>query len=67
MQWQLYGVVAASIAVCFGLYWMLGRRERIAAKGLEKYGISKEEYDKLSDEEKEKLKKTKDNTISEQI
>ena len=32
MQWQLYGVILASIAVCFGLYYMLGRRKRIANK-----------------------------------
>lgn len=29
MQWQLYGVILAGIAVCFGLYYMLGRRKRI--------------------------------------
>lgn len=29
MQYQLYAVIAAAIAVCFGLYWMLGRRERL--------------------------------------
>ena len=29
MQWQLYGVILAGIAVCYGLYYMLGRRKRI--------------------------------------
>lgn len=56
MQFQLYGVVAAGIAVSFGLYWMLGRRKRIAQKASEKYGISLEEYRSLSEEEREKLK-----------
>ena len=57
MQWQLYGTVAASIAVCFGLYWVLGRRKRIARKVKETYGISMDEYEELTDEERKKLKK----------
>ena len=32
MEFQLYGVVIAGVAVCFGLYWLLGRRTRIAIK-----------------------------------
>ena len=32
MQWQLYGVILAGIGVCFGLYYMLGRRKRITEK-----------------------------------
>ena len=32
MNWQLYGVIITSIGVCFGLYYMLGRRKRIANK-----------------------------------
>ena len=56
-QWQLYGVIIASIGVCFGLYWMLGRRKRIAQKVKERYGLSIEEYDALTDEERKKLKK----------
>ena len=32
MGWQLYGVIISSIGVCFGLYYMLGRRKRIANK-----------------------------------
>ena len=56
-QWQLYGVIVASIGVCVGLYWMLGRRKRIARKVKEMYGISMEEYEELSDEERKKLKK----------
>ena len=56
-QWQLYGVVVASIGVCYGLYWMLGRRKRIAQKVKEMYGISMEEYEALTDEERKKLKK----------
>jgi UDP-N-acetylmuramyl pentapeptide phosphotransferase/UDP-N-acetylglucosamine-1-phosphate transferase len=55
-QWQLYGVIVASIGVCFGLYWMLGRRKRIAAKVKEQYDISMEEYENLTDEEKKQLK-----------
>ena len=56
-QWQLYGVIVASIGVCVGLYWMLGRRKRIARKVKEMYGLSMEEYEELSDEERKKLKK----------
>lgn len=55
-QWQLYGVIVAGIAVCFGLYWMLGRRKRIANKVKELYGISMEEYENMTDEERNKLK-----------
>lgn len=57
MKWQLYGTIVASIVVCFGLYWMLGRRKRIARKIKETYGISIDEFNDLSDEEREKLKK----------
>ena len=57
MQWQLYGTVAASIAICFGLYWMLGRRKRIARKVKETYGIDMDEYEELTNEERKKLKK----------
>ena len=57
MQWQLYGTVAASIAVCFGLYWMLGRRKRIARRVKETYGISMDEYEELTNEERKELKK----------
>ena len=56
-DWQLYGVVVGGISVCFGLYWMLGRRKRIADKVKEMYGISVEEYEQLSEEERKKLKK----------
>ena len=56
MKYQLYGVIAAAIAVCFGLYWMLGRRKRIAKRLAEKYGVSMEEYENMTDEEREKLK-----------
>lgn len=56
---QLYGVIAAGIAVCFGLYWMLGRRKRIARKVKEQYGISMEEYENMTDEEKKQLKNRK--------
>lgn len=55
-QWQLYGVVLAGIAICFGLYYMLGRRKRLAQKVEEKYGISMEEYQNMSDEDRQKLK-----------
>ena len=56
-DWQLYGVIVGGISVCFGLYWMLGRRKRIADKVKEMYGISMEEYEALTDEERKKLKK----------
>lgn len=56
-QWQLYGVIVASIGVCFGLYYMLGRRKRIAAKIKEMYGIDMEEFDAMTEEERKKLKK----------
>lgn len=52
MQWQLYGVVFSGIAVCFGLFWMLGRRKRIAKKMKESSGMSMNENDGLPDEEK---------------
>ena len=52
---QFYGVVVMGIGVCFGLYWMLGRRKRLKAKVLEKYHLSLEEYNSLSDEERKKL------------
>lgn len=55
-QWQLYGVIAASLAVTFGLYYMLGRRKRLAKKVKEKYGVSIEEYDSMSDEDLKKIK-----------
>ena len=54
-QWQLYGVIIAGIAVCFGLYWMLGRRKRIANKVKEKYGMTIEEYESLTEEEEKEL------------
>lgn len=31
-EYQLYAVIVAGIIVCFGLYWMLGRRKRISPK-----------------------------------
>lgn len=61
MEYQLYGVIAASIAVCFGLYYMLGRRKRIAEKVKEQYGISIEEFENMSDEERRQLKSIKRN------
>ena len=61
-QWQLYGVIVASIGVCFGLYWMLGRRKRKAAKVKELYGLSMEEYEALTDEERQRLKNVKSHT-----
>lgn len=57
MKWQLYGVVAASIAICFGLYWMLGRRKRIANRIKELYGITMDKFEELSDEERQQLKR----------
>jgi len=62
-QWQLYGVIVASITVCFGLYYMLGRRKRIARKVKEMYGISIEEYEEMSDEERRRLKKINESDV----
>jgi len=56
-KFQLYGVIVASLGVTYGLYWMLGRRKRIAQKVKEMYGISMDEYEALTDEERKKLKK----------
>ena len=61
-HWQLYAVVAASIGVCFGLYYMLGRRKRIARKIREMYGLSIEEFDALPDEERERLTRSSNRT-----
>ena len=55
-QWQLYVSVIAAVSVCVGLYWMLGRRKRLAQKVAEEYGISIEDYEIMSDEERKKLK-----------
>lgn len=51
--WQLYAVIVSAIGVCFGLYWMLGRKKRIARRIREKYGLTVEEYEQLLDEGKE--------------
>ena len=59
VDYQLYGVIAASIAITFGLYWMLGRRKRIAKKVHDRYGISISEYEEMSDEERKQLKPRK--------
>ena len=53
--WQLYGVIAAAIAVCCGLYYMLGRRRRIAKKVREKYGVSVIEFEGMTNEERRQL------------
>lgn len=58
-QWQLYVSIIATVVVCFGLYWMLGRRKRMAKKAAEMYGISMEEFENMTDEEREKLKQQK--------
>ena len=55
-QWQLYGVIAAGIAISFGLYWVLARRKRIAEKIKEQYGITIEEFEQLTEEEQKQLK-----------
>lgn len=60
MHYQLYGVILAGIAVCYGLFWMLGRRKRMAQKVAETYGISIEEYENMSEEERERLKSKDD-------
>ena len=54
-SYQLYGVIAAAIAVCFGLYYMLGRRRRIAKRVREKYGVSVIEFENMTNEERRRL------------
>lgn len=56
-SYQLYGVIAAAIAVCFGLYYMLGRRRRIAKRVREKYGVSVIEFDNMTNEERRRLQR----------
>lgn len=53
--WQLYGVTVAAIAVCFGLYYMLGRRKRIAKSVREKYGVSMIEFESMTNEDRRQL------------
>lgn len=53
MQWQLYGVIVASVAVCFGLYYMLGRRRRIAQRLQERNKRNGDQYAYLPPEERE--------------
>ena len=60
MGYQLYGVIAAGVAVCFGLYYMLGRRRRIARDVREKYGISMMEYENMTNEERRQLKENRE-------
>lgn len=57
MQWQLYGVVIASIFVCVGLYWMLGRRKRITEyyKAKKQENIPMETDDNMSAEGSESV------------
>ena len=57
-QWQLYISIIATVTVCFGLYWMLGRRKRFAQKVSEQYGISLEEFENMTDEERKQLKES---------
>jgi threonine/homoserine efflux transporter RhtA len=58
-QWQLYGVIVAAIAVCFGLYYLLGRRRRIARRVREKYGVSIIEFENMTNKERQQLKEKK--------
>lgn len=59
-QWQLYVTVIAAVVACFGLYYMLGRRKRMAQKVASMYGISMEQYENMTEEEKQQLKKKDD-------
>ena len=54
MGWQLYGVIISSIGVCFGLYYMLGRRKRIANKKKALSDNDIEEQKPLEEKEKDK-------------
>lgn len=54
MGWQLYGVIISSIGVCFGLYYMLGRRKRIANK---KKALSDNEIEEQKSIEESEQKK----------
>lgn len=58
--WQLYAVIAVSVGVCFGLYWLLGRRKRIAERIKEQYGITMEEYEQMTEEELQQLRNNQD-------
>jgi UDP-N-acetylmuramyl pentapeptide phosphotransferase/UDP-N-acetylglucosamine-1-phosphate transferase len=58
--WQLYAVVGLSVCVCFGLYWLLGRRKRIAEKIKAQFGITIEEYEQMTEEELKQLKNNQD-------
>ena len=64
MEYQLYGVIAAAIALCFGLYYMLGRRRRIAKRVREKYGVSIIEFESMTNEERRQLLEKKSSTGS---
>lgn len=59
-SWQLYGVIVAGVAVCFGLYYMLGRRRRIAIKVRKTYGVSMMEFESLTNEERRQLKENRE-------
>lgn len=59
-EWQLYAVIAAGIAICLGLYYLLGRRKRIAQKVMELYGVSMEEFENMSDEERKQIRSNKE-------
>lgn len=62
--WQLYGVIAAAIAICGGLYYMLGRRRRIAKRVREKYGVSMIEFENMTNEERRQLIVKKNDTLT---
>ena len=47
-EWQLYGVVAAGIAITFVLYWLLGRRKRIAIRQAREEADAMRRADKLT-------------------
>ena len=54
-SWQLYAVIISAIAVCFGLFWMLGRRKRFAEMIMKKYGITMEQYVHMTDEANDQI------------
>lgn len=63
-NWQFFSVCVTGVGVSFGLFYMLGRRKRIADKILDKFGVSMEEYEQLTYEKKKEILKTRNAALS---
>lgn len=57
IEWQFYGVVIAALVVIVGLFYLLGRKNRLSERILKIYGITLDEYEVLSDDELEERKR----------